>query len=223
MIAHDEVFRDGLGSLRGRFVYGDCEVGVDFTREFTEGRPHSHFRISGDGKRSDRRQVEALQASTKQAAESNNFNEPMTFKLHAHSFGDRRLARVALLKAGYLLLFHQFGYPYILDELLNVVRKQISCPNQDILPLGKIVYEMKPEDYRDQTQLVVEPEDFTAYIVGLELRKNESATPRYFGVVLPATPRTFNSWMDAKAQTFKVALMASGVDFIANPRPFISE
>lgn len=222
-IKHDEVFRDAVGSLRGRFVYENYEVDVDFTREVTDAGPHRHFRISGDRKRSDHRQVAAMQEFAKQAAESKSIDEQMTFKLHPHSFGDRRLARVALLKAGYLLLFRQFGYPYILDELLNSVRQQISKPDRDVLPLSKIVYEMKPEDYREQTLLVTEPEEFTAYVVGLELQKEERATPRHFGVILPATPRTFDVWKDAEARTLTVALIRSDVDYVANPRPFISE
>jgi hypothetical protein len=223
MIMHDEVFRDGVGVLSGRFVCGEYNVGVDFTRDMTGSAPHNHFRISGDPRRSADRQVAALQKYAKQAAESNTLNDEMMFRPHPHSFGDRWLARVALLKAGYLLLFRQFGYPYILDGLLNAVRGQISNPRNAIPPLEKTVYEMKAEDYREGTLLVTEPEELMAYIVWLQLQKDPRATPRYFGVILPATPRTFDVWKDTEAQTLSVRVVRGDVDYIEHPRPFLSD
>jgi hypothetical protein len=44
-----------------------------------------------------------------------------------------RPARIALLRAGYLAAFAAFGYRYIFQERLNVVREQIANPDTDLI------------------------------------------------------------------------------------------
>lgn len=42
----------------------------------------------------------------------------------------------AILKNGYLLLFEQFGYTFLLSDYYNIIRQQIIHPDKEILPEG---------------------------------------------------------------------------------------
>ena len=45
-----------------------------------------------------------------------------------------RRYRVALLRIGFLMMFRQFGYPYVLDDNVAQVREQLLHPDRDIIP-----------------------------------------------------------------------------------------
>jgi HNH endonuclease len=45
-----------------------------------------------------------------------------------------RRYRVALLRIGFLMMFRQFGYPYVLDNNVAQVREQLLHPDCDIIP-----------------------------------------------------------------------------------------
>ena len=42
----------------------------------------------------------------------------------------------AILKNGYLLLFEQFGYTFLLNDYYDIIRQQITQPDKEILPEG---------------------------------------------------------------------------------------
>src|SRR5262249_7860134 len=48
---------------------------------------------------------------------------------------NRRKSHVALLRIGFLMMFRQYGYTYVLHPNLDQVRQQLLNPDQEIIPL----------------------------------------------------------------------------------------
>ena len=215
MLRHDEFFGQGVGTLSVRMEFGDAIVGADFTRSVASGHVNSDFQIVRE--RSNPVHLEQSEEWLKRCAGK----EEIPIQLRPNDHFDRRLARIALLKAGYLLAFRRFGYPYILDSALNPVRDQILNPQEELIPLDKAVFEVKPGDYIDGILIVKKPVRMLAYIVHLRLRKGTEAAPRFFGVVLPATPAGYDHWIGAEAQSLQLGVVQRDIDFIENPQSFI--
>ncbi|WP_262733464.1 HNH endonuclease [Gaetbulibacter sp. NE] len=53
----------------------------------------------------------------------------------------------ALLKTAYLMVFEKFGYLFILDKSYDIVREQLTKPNQRIYPNGFWITQNLPESY----------------------------------------------------------------------------
>lgn len=217
MILHDEFFREGIGARTVRMTMGGHEVGAEFTRQVDGKEIKNELKIVAD--RSNPKNLIASQ----EWAKGMTVNDDISLNFHPNEQPDKALARVALLKAGYLCLFHRVGYSYIPDPILNAVRQQILSPSEQILPLGKIVFEMKPEEYRDDVLMITEPEELMSFVIGLKLRKDPEATPRYFGVILPWSVKAYGNWATATKQTLRMHTLHKGIDFIANPQPIITE
>jgi hypothetical protein len=215
MIYHDEFFREGIGTLTIRMNMGGHEVGAEFTRQVDGDVIKNQLKVIAE--RSNPQNL----ISSHEWAKSMTAKDEIPLNFHPNESPDKELARVAILKAGYLCLFHRLGYAYILDAVLNAVRQQILSPSEPILPLGKIVFEMKPEEYRDDVLMITEPERLMSFVIGLKLRKDAKATPRYFGVILPWSVKAYGNWAQATRQTLKMGVLHKGIDFIANPQPII--
>ncbi len=217
LIYHDEFFRDGIGAMTVRMNMGGHEVGAEFTRQANGDTISNQLQIVAE------RSNPANLIASQEWAKGMSTNDQITLNFHPNERPDKALARVALLKAGYLCLFHRVGYPYIVDEVLNAVRQQILTPSEQILPLGKIVFEMKPEEYRGDILMITEPEELMSFVVGIKLRKDAKATPRYFGVILPWSVKAYGNWAAATKQTLKMHTLQKGIDFIANPVPILTD
>jgi hypothetical protein len=95
-----------------------------------------------------------------------------------------RLSRVALLRAGYLLAFRQFGYSYILNPNLNRLREQFRRPREAIIP-GRPVVQLSPDTFAENTIcLTTAPKEALAFLAVLRCR-TDGGSVSVHGVVLP--------------------------------------
>lgn len=106
-------------------------------------------------------------------------------KLHEVQFNSKpykiRNAEVALLRIAYLKAFSTFGYGFLFNENLALIREQIQKPTEEILPsLGSI-----NDDFSkipSGIYLVTEPREMLSFLVIFELVSNRTTK---HGVILP--------------------------------------
>jgi hypothetical protein len=109
-------------------------------------------------------------------------------------------ARVALLKAGYLMMFRQFGYGYIGFSPAQKLREQILNPDAGIIPVETAIVHLDDHHVVNTVVLVVRPDALRCFLVTMKL--STQAGDRYFGVVLPGfdiPDKTYENWMSARA------------------------
>jgi hypothetical protein len=94
------------------------------------------------------------------------------------------LSRVAMLRAGYLLAFRQFGYSYILHPNLDRLREQFRKPREAIIP-GRPVVQLRPDDFAENTIcLITAPKAARAFMAVLRCRTDGGGLTVH-GVLLP--------------------------------------
>ena len=106
-------------------------------------------------------------------------------KLHEVHFNSKpyktRSAEVALLRIAYLKAFSTFGYGFLFNENLGLIREQIQKATEEILPnLGSI-----NDDFSkipSGIYLVTEPREMLSFLVIFELMSNRTTK---HGVILP--------------------------------------
>jgi hypothetical protein len=106
-----------------------------------------------------------------------------SFQLSVYGGCDRRLANLSLLKSAYLYMFREFGYDYILRPQLDVVRRQLRCPGEEIIPRAAIFRFSEAPPMRGErvTRFVITDPSFL--VVALNI---STAQARYCGVMLPS-------------------------------------
>ena len=79
-------------------------------------------------------------------------------------------ANLTYVHAAYLLMFHQFGYEWVLDPCAEAVRKQIMSPDEPIIfPLAPRLSDLAIPDEELAILLVTEPADWRHFAVVLPL------------------------------------------------------
>ncbi len=175
-------------SLNVRLTSGDDNMGVEITR--TGGaKPHIDIKIiAGQSNEKDvRNYKDAMMAWTEQGITQN------AFYLHfrGNVLPQERLARVALLKAGYLLLFKRLGYYPIMLPIFAPVRSQIRNFEVEELNVRSLVLRIPLDKLPDTichisasgAQGVAVPIPLTRYGIG------------YF-VIMPINEGTHAQWAD---------------------------
>ncbi len=94
---------------------------------------------------------------------------------------------VALLKTAYILAFEQYGYSLILSSAFDIVRKQISNPDEDIYPSGFWTRQSVFDKSNEGVHLISTTgfEGFQAIFM-LNTNSQESG----YGVYLPVSEKT---------------------------------
>ena len=89
---------------------------------------------------------------------------------------------VALLRIAYLLAFSTFGYGFLFNPNLELIREQIKKPSENILPSFGVINDdfsnTEPGIY-----IIVEPKELWSFLVIFELKTSNRTTKH--GVILP--------------------------------------
>lgn len=118
--------------------------------------------------------------------------DQLRFALNRRSgYSDLRW-KCAILKIGYLLMFHFFGYEYILHKNLQQVRAQISNPDDDSIMSRAVVSLDQAPPNPNGVNLLCLPESKRCFFVTLTISN------RFYGVVLPglddASESVYEHW-----------------------------
>lgn len=153
-------------TMQGAVMRGEMPV------RSSPDEPHP---IRGIGKRSDPRQVAAIQELMK--APKDEIHLDLNF-----GYSERR-ALVAVLRAAYLLMFRTFGYRYLLDASAKPVREQILNWKRDLPVLDGITWRVgEPFPSESMVALMRQPEKLRCFMVLLHL---DAETRHTAGVSLP--------------------------------------
>jgi HNH endonuclease len=93
-----------------------------------------------------------------------------------------RLARIALIRSAYLLMFRHYGYGYFFTENTELVRRQIEHIEHDVIPEEAVLELTQFPDCMAPT-IVTSPREFRSFVVPVKVRAANRF--RVFGVVLP--------------------------------------
>jgi len=103
-------------------------------------------------------------------------------------------ANVSLLKSGYLLVFKELGYRFILHKNLDPVRQQIQRPAEGLLPIDALVVGASDPSAVNCVMEITDPRDIDGMLVCLEIRNPKGAT-LHRGVLLP-TPASQSGFFE---------------------------
>lgn len=109
---------------------------------------------------------------------------PDTFKFHGSSGYIQYRADLALLRAGYLAMFKQWGYRYILSRAADVIRRTIGDYENPLDEVVKIILRNISPAPSAPLQLV-RLQDGASILVVMTLVAN--AKPYYYGTPMPTT------------------------------------
>jgi hypothetical protein len=127
----------------------------------------------------------ALKAVQDAATAKANRPESPTFQVKWRLSFNQHRGRIALLRAGFLMMFRQFGYSYILNPGLNRVREQILKPDEKIIP-GAIAVDLgEAGPPANSVAIITSPPEHRAYFVTMRLVSKKSGRAVLKGVVMP--------------------------------------
>jgi hypothetical protein len=107
---------------------------------------------------------------------------PLSFAV-TQKKADERTAEIALLRIAYLTAFSIFGYGFILDDNLRIIRHQILNPEKEIIPrLTPIQLRFPEEDYG--LNFISSPSELRCFLVIFDLVT--SSRSYQFAIPLPA-------------------------------------
>jgi hypothetical protein len=129
-------------------------------------------------------------------------NDQLSFALKGRSGYSPLRLKCAILKIGYLLMFHFFGYEYILHKNLQQVRTQILNPDNDSI-ISQAVFPLEQASPNPNgVNLLYLPKSKRCFFVTLAIFN------RFFGVVLPglddASESIYEKWNVSGKVDFKI-------------------
>jgi hypothetical protein len=104
-------------------------------------------------------------------------NMNFTFKFN------QQVARVALMRAAYLIMFRYYGYSYVFYNQVSMIRNQICNPREDIVPQAAILQLPQDSCQPNVPGIVKSPTQFRSYLVPIKVKSANRS--RVFGVFLP--------------------------------------
>jgi hypothetical protein len=130
--------------------------------------------ILGDPKRSNPKSVQSIMRTMEE--DSKNVSFILTSDYNPLN------SQVAKLRAAYLLMFYYFGYEYIAQESVKLIRQQILSTEKDLIASKAVLDFRQTPDELNSVGLIHTPSDLRCFIVSLKL---STEIDRSFGVVLP--------------------------------------
>ena len=174
--------------LKGRIEIPNAKQDVDiyFSNPDSPG-----LLIVGDPKRSNPKSVEAIMHIMEEDAKKVSFILKSDYS--------PLNSQVAKLRAAYLLMFYYFGYEYIAQESVKLVRQQILSPENDLIASKAVLaFGQLPEE-QNSISLIRTPSDLRCLFVTLKI---STEIDRSFGVVLPGLEKgnetIYNRWYAQK-------------------------
>ncbi|MHB8629956.1 MAG: HNH endonuclease [Aggregatilineales bacterium] len=140
-------------------------------------RDAQNWQLIGDPKRTKPGEIGKAEESLKNPPENIHFTLKFApYKPHR--------PEAALLRVAYLWTFSVFGYNFLLDRNLEIVRRQINSPDAMVLPADWVI----TADFPDELigiNMIIEPEFLRSFLVVIDLVNELGAKVRR-GVALPA-------------------------------------
>lgn len=94
--------------------------------------------------------------------------------------------RAAILRVAYLIMFYYFGYEYILNPNLELVRRQIAEPDKKSLPEWFIIRWLEdfslPNLGKPTVSIVIRPQKLRSFLVTFVLKGKQ---PQSYGIIMP--------------------------------------
>lgn len=105
---------------------------------------------------------------------------------------------VALLKSAYILAFQHYGYPLILSKAFDVVRRQISNPDEEIYPNG---FWSKQDSYNEESAGVhfISSKKLEG-IMSIFILETDNGTKGGYGVYLPVSNNEYEEVIESLKQ-----------------------
>lgn len=151
--------------------------GSDFPLQATVRHPNPHnWHLIGDPKRTKPGEIERAEAKLREDTED------ACFTIHFEPFIPSR-SDIAVLRIAYLWAFSVFGYSFLIDRNLEIIRQQINSPRTKILSADWII----TADFPDELigiNMIIEPEILRSFLVVVDLVEKLGTKVRK-GVVLP--------------------------------------
>ncbi|MCO6436869.1 MAG: hypothetical protein J5J06_07265 [Phycisphaerae bacterium] len=175
-------------AFNARLTSDDQNMGIEITRTGGE-KPHIDIRIIA--KQSNEKDVQKYKDAMKAWVEQRITPNPIRLHFEGNVLPRERLAHVALLKAGYLLLFKRLGYYPIMLPIFETVRSQIRNFDAEELNVRSLVLRM-PLDNLPDTICHIQASGAQGVAVPIPLTKYDIG---YF-VVMPVNGGTYSQWAD---------------------------
>jgi hypothetical protein len=115
-----------------------------------------------------------------------NLNLDPTRKSGIRMFSEQweRYSNIALLRIAYLWGFSIFGYSFIFTEAMQMIRKQIMNPKEQLLPSFGILTSDFPNEILGISR-ITEPDKLKSFLVVFDLSNEQTKHSRRYGVLLP--------------------------------------
>ena len=182
----------------------------------TVHRPNSDtWQLFGDPKRTNPSDLANLYESLKKT-DSQSFKLTLRFTSHK-----ARHPEAALLRIAYLLAFSIFGYSFLLNPSLPVLRGQIKHPEITVLPTWGILREDLPEEFLG-INVITRPQELRSFLVVFDLKAPQKTIIRY-GVIIPGpnepglTIYDSLSKQDGNSISFRITKITDTIDFLKEP------
>jgi hypothetical protein len=135
----------------------------------------------------------------------------LSFALNKRLSYDPLRLKCAILKVGYLLMFHFFGYEYVLHKNLQQVQAQILSPDNDSIVSQAIFPLEQTSPNPNGVNLLYQPKPKRCFFVTLAISGN------FFGVVLPGLDDTsesiYEQWSVSDRVDFRLIPIPPDPDF----------
>jgi hypothetical protein len=171
-----EAFWDGISKRprRSTLMLGPFEARLD--GHFTAaGRPESDLRI--DGRRSKPDHVEGIKKEMQKLQKGDKI------RLDVELGYEQRISQVAMLRAAFLFGFRSLGYPFVLNQCMTPILKQIHAPKEPILTDVFCIDLPQPPTERSAILIVKEPKELRSFMVVLRMKVQKRRISK--GVILP--------------------------------------
>jgi hypothetical protein len=130
--------------------------------------------IVGHPKRSNPKSVQSIMHTMEEGAQNVSF----ILKPHYSALN----SQVAKLRAAYLLMFYYFGYEYVAQESVKLVRQQILSTEKDLIASKAVLDFRQPPEELNSVSVIRTPTALRCFVVSLKI---STEIDRSFGVVLP--------------------------------------
>jgi HNH endonuclease len=131
--------------------------------------------------------------------------------------GNIRRSDIALLRIGYLMMFRQFGYGYILHRNLDKVREQLMNPWESILPAVDSAQLSQAPPKCNVVAVVREPTDFQGFVAVVKLVASERTVYRV--ITMPGLGADGDRVYERIGQASRAGLTIHTQSSVLNYRP----
>lgn len=178
---HFEEFFEGTSSAPTRVT---LELGAaKATADWFNGKSDTpSMKLAIDGRRSFTEHVNTIANSMDSFVKARGQVE---MKLSFKPGFKKRESNIALLRIGFLMMFRQFGYSYILNPCVARVRQQIRESHKEIVPDSFAVLLTEQPMLRNGVAIVTGPSDYHSFMVVVRLKTKKHSHWRWRGIIMP--------------------------------------